>query len=91
MQVEDTFHFEDGRTVFVGTVKSDENIITACDCEIVFAGVVKLSLWIDGEEIPKGKKSSKRAISTRENIELGRYGIGESGFEIRSKKLNITG
>lgn len=85
MRVEDTFHLEDGRTVFVGRIETEAKAIPPCDCDIVVDGEIKASMRIDGEEIPKGKKTLNRAVSTSQRIELARYGIGQRGFEIRSK------
>ena len=39
MKVEDTFHLEDGRTVFVGAVETLAKAIPPCDCEILVANV----------------------------------------------------
>lgn len=85
MKVEDTFHLEDGRTVFVGTVETEAKAIPPCDCEILVGDEIKASLRIDGEEIPKGKKTQNRAVSTSQRVELASYGIGQRGFKIRSK------
>jgi hypothetical protein len=85
MRVEHTFNLEDGRTVFVGAVETEVGTIPPCDCEILVDDDIKISLRIDGEEIPKEKKTSNRAISTSQRIDLASYGIGRSGFMIRSK------
>jgi len=85
MTVSDTFHLEDGRTVFVGPIEAEAKAIPPCDCEILVGDEIKASLRIDGEEIPKGKKTPDRSISTSQRIDLAGYGIGRSGFQIRSK------
>lgn len=85
MTVEDTFHLEDGRTVFVGPVETEAKAIPPCDCEIVVGSEIKTSLRIEGEEIPKGNKTPDRSVSTSERINLASYGIGRAGFKIRSK------
>jgi hypothetical protein len=85
MTVFDTFRLEDGRTVFVGPIETEAMVIPPCDCEILVGDETKASLRIDGEEIPKGKKTPNRSISTRERIDLTNYGIGPGGFKIRSK------
>lgn len=85
MRVSDTFNLEDGRTVFVGPVETEAKAIPPCECEIVVGNEVKASLRIDGEDIPKGNKTPDRAISTSERINLADYGMGRSGFVIRSK------
>ena len=85
MRVEDTFHLEDGRTAFVGVIKTEAKAIPSCDCEILIGDEVKATLRIDGEEISKGKKVTSRVITTSERIDLSRYGIVRGGFKIRSK------
>jgi hypothetical protein len=85
MTVVDTFHLEDGRTVFVGPVETGAKAIPPCDCELLVDDEVMMSLRIDGEEIPKGRKTSDRSISTSQQLNLASYGIGRSGFKIRSK------
>ncbi len=85
MKVVDTFHFEDGRTVFVGPIETEANLIRPCDCEVLVADEVQTSLRIDGEDILKDKKTLNRAISTSQRINLTSYGIGRGGFKIRSK------
>jgi hypothetical protein len=86
MTVKDTFHFENGRTVFLGLIETEAKAIPPCDCEIVIGNEVKAALRIDGEEIPKGKKSPDRAISTSQPIDLASFGVGRGGFKIRSKR-----
>ncbi len=85
MKVKDTFHFENGRTVFVGLLDTDAKTIPPCDCEILVGNEVKASMRIDGEEIPKGKQAPDRAISTSQRIDLASCGVGRGGFIIRSK------
>ena len=85
MLVKDTFHLEGGTIAFVGSLESAVTSIPPCECEIVVNGEVKASLEIDGEMILKGKQVSDRAISTSQQIDLAGYGIGRSGFTIRSK------
>jgi len=85
MTVKDTFHFEDGRTVFVGLLETDAKVIPPCDCEILVGNEVKASLRIDGEEIPKGNQGPDRAVSTSQRIDLGSFGVKRAGFTIRSK------
>lgn len=85
MTVKDTFHLEGGRTVFVGSLESEAKSIPPCECEIVQGNEVKASIWIDGEDFLKGKKTPDRAISTSQRIDLALHGIGQRGFEIRSK------
>jgi hypothetical protein len=85
MTVSDVFHFEDGRTIFVGPVESQEGNIRPCECEVIVNGEIKGTLKIDGEEIPKGKKTADRAISTSQRIDLATYGVGRGQFLIRSK------
>ena len=85
MKVEDTFHLEDGRTVFVGAVETEAKAIPPCNCEIIVGNEIRASLRIDGEEIAKGNKTQNRAVSTSQRIELASCGIGQGGFEIRSK------
>lgn len=85
MTVENTFHLEDGRTVFVGPIETQSNGIPPCECEIVVGGEIRASLRIDGEEIPKGNRTPNRSVSTSERIDLAKYGIGRRGYKIRSK------
>jgi hypothetical protein len=85
MTVADTFHLEDGRTVFVGPVETDAKVIPPCDCEILVGDEIKASLRIDGEEIPKGKKTPNRSVSTSQRFDFASFGIARSGFKIRSK------
>jgi hypothetical protein len=85
MRVEDTFHLEDGRPVFIGAVETEAASIPPCDCEIVVGDEVKASFRIDGEEFLKGKKTPDRSISTSQRMNLASDGIGRSGFIIRSK------
>jgi hypothetical protein len=85
MTVTDTFHLEDGRTLFVGPVETDAKVIPPCDCEILVGDEIKMALRIDGEEIPKGKQISNRSVSTSQRLGLANFGIGQSGFKIRSK------
>ena len=85
MTVVDTFHLEDGRTVFVGPIETEAKAIPPCDCEIFLGSEVKASLRIDGEEIVKGRKTANRAVSSSQRINLAGYGIGRFGFKIRSK------
>lgn len=56
MTVVDTFHLENGRTIFVGQVEPEVKVIPPCDCEILVGDEIKALLRIDGEDIPKGKK-----------------------------------
>ena len=85
MQVKDTFHLADGRTVFIGSVKTEAKNISSCDCEILVENEVKGSLRIDGEEVPKDKRVADRAISTTQRIDLASLGVGKGDFIIRSK------
>ena len=85
MTVNDTFHFENGRAVFVGLIETDAKVIPPCDCEIVVGNEIKAVFWIDGEEIPKRRQVADRAISTSQPIDLASRGLGRSGFKIRSK------
>ena len=85
MTVVDTFHLQDGRTIFVGPIETEAKVIRPCDCEVLVGDEVKASLRIDGEEIPMEKKAPYRAISTSQRLDLASYGIGRSGFKIRSK------
>jgi len=90
MEVEDTFFFKDGTTVFAGPIvfNGPEKLIRECDCEIVQNNKVKASLRIEGEMQPKrrpGVISSARALSTRESVDLAALGLGRGGFLLRSK------
>jgi hypothetical protein len=88
MEVKDVFAFEDGTVVFTGPIETHANFIGACKCEIVQDGEVKASLQIDGEMIPSTpleKRTSHRAISTREVINLDAIGVARTGFTIRSE------
>ncbi len=85
MKVVDTFHLEDGRTIFVGPIETEMKDIPPCECEILVGNEIKSSLRIDGEEIPKGKQVSDRAISTSQRIDLASCGVGRGEFTIRSK------
>ena len=85
MTVTDTFHLEDGRTIFLGPIETEMKVVPPCDCEILVGNEIKVSLRIDGEEIPKGKHVSDRAISTNQQIDLASSGAGRGGFTIWSK------
>lgn len=85
MKVTDTFRFENGRTVFVGELETESSTIPACDCDILVNNEVKVSLRIDGEEIPRGNQTPNRAISTSQPIDLSSCGLGQGGFTIRSR------
>ncbi len=56
--------------MFVGPIETEVKAIPPYDCEILVGDQIKTSFQIDGEEIPKGKKTTKRAISTSQRIEL---------------------
>jgi hypothetical protein len=86
MTVVDTFHLEDGRTVFVGPIETEAKIVPPCDSEILVGNEIKASLRIDGEEIPKGKNTSNRSISTSQRINLASYGIGRGGFTMKGER-----
>ena len=87
MDVKDTFIFTDGTTVFTGPIETQIKFIGPCDCEVVQANEVRLSVRIDGEMVPStpGGKPPYRAISTRQPIDLDTIGVGRTGFTIRSK------
>ncbi len=85
MTVTDTFFFEDGTTAFVGCLETSTKTIPPCACEIMVGNEVKASVWIDGEMILEQKQSLSRAISTRQQIDLGACGVGRAGFIIQSK------
>lgn len=88
MKVQETFFFDDGTVVFAGPVESELKFIRACDCEIVKNGEVKASLRIEGEMRPNRRslaRSTDRAVSTREPVDLNGLGLGKGGFLIRSK------
>lgn len=71
MDVVDVFNFEDGRTVFVGTVAVGPAYISACDCELTIAGDVVARFRIEGEMIPlKRAPNHLRSVSTNEEVDL---------------------
>jgi hypothetical protein len=85
MAVKDTFKLEDGTTAFVGVIESESDFIGPCDCEFILDSQVKASIRIEGEMMVKRKKTSYRAISTKQSIDLAAIGLQREGFIIRSK------
>lgn len=63
MTVKDTFHLEDRRTAFAGSLETEAKDIPSCECGILLGDEVKASIWIDGEDFLKGKRTPDRAIS----------------------------
>ncbi len=85
MDVEDTFFFADGRTVFTGPIKTNAKLVGTCECEIVKDGELKLNVAIEGEMMPSSHSSRIRALSTKQSINLEALGLKRGGFKLRSK------
>jgi hypothetical protein len=71
MNLVDIFHFQDGRTVFAGSIKGHEEIIWNCQVELIIDEKVQKIITIQGEMIPnKRHPTGYRAISTSESIDF---------------------
>jgi len=70
MSIADVFALEGARTVFTGEVRGGQKVTSACDCELVIAGVPVARFKIEGEMIPLRKEGDLRAVSTTEEIDV---------------------
>jgi hypothetical protein len=72
MRVVDAFRFQDGRTVLVGPVVGDENMIGPGRCELIAGNTRQAIVSVEGEMIPSGMNVRRdyRAVSTRETLQL---------------------
>lgn len=71
MTVEDVFQLSFGRTVFVGIIDGETELIKSCQCDLIVAGEKKGTVYIEGEMITENRSNIvKRSLSTAENVEL---------------------
>jgi hypothetical protein len=85
MLVRETFRIK-GWTLFLGFISPDTGFIRPCDCEVVVNDKVITRIHIEGEVHPLSKDPSRRAIGTREIIDLESLELGSSNLVIRSIK-----
>lgn len=82
MIVKEIFFFQDGRTVFVGEVDTQQDLIKPCICDIYVEGYKYSTLYIEGEMIPNKKFINHRAISTTDNINVNSLPFKTNQVEI---------
>lgn len=87
MRIRDVFRFKDGRTVLVGEVEGEDNLIPTDLCELAVDGEVRGRFRIEGEMIECGAGADGpgrlRSISTRRLGGLESSDLGEREWSIR--------
>jgi hypothetical protein len=82
LSVVEVFHFEDGRTVFVGPFHEGADYIPACRAKLLVNGRVVATLSLEGEMMPNGRHpQGYRSVSTTDAIDSS---VGQqNGADIR--------
>lgn len=89
LEVADTFHFTDGRTVFVGPVQSETQYIPPGQAELVVNGQVVAVIELEGEMIPSSRHPlGYRSVSTTDSADLGP--LSPSDAEVRLRIHSTT-
>lgn len=83
MLIEEIFNFQDGRTVFIGSIAGDEKFIKECDCEILIDGQFFSKIHIEGEMLPCNSKSKLRSISTVNKIDVSKLPYKSKSVKLR--------
>lgn len=85
MEVKDLFKLADGRTVFLGQIKSNYDPIKKVRCRLMLDGRPVQDLTIEGEMIPKKTSfvgKSDRSVSTTDSVSL-------SSSDIQCRKCSL--
>jgi hypothetical protein len=87
IQVEDIFHFKDGRTVFVGEVENGPKFIKKGRFGVWLDGEWRGSIDIEGEMLNGGSKAGRagplRSVSTTDKFRLDRESIANRNFVLK--------
>jgi hypothetical protein len=91
MRLEDVFHFQDGRTVFAGSIVGRVGRIPQCMVEIWVDGTRRsLPFRIEGEMLAGGRgrpgENASRAVSTGELRCLDRGDLSKGLWELRTSR-----
>lgn len=72
MQINEMFHFNNGRTVLVGLVETGPTYIPAQPCEILMDGIRRQLIRIEGEMLPSNAGQEERSVSTTDKLVIDR-------------------
>lgn len=70
--VHDIFRFEDGSTVFLGTVDTEYPRLVPADADVQLEGKTVAHIRLTEEPMPGPKSKGHRVVVTRDNIDIGR-------------------